>query len=262
MLFSEEEKKQNIVKKGGEKGLLLVVAEPDREAFGVKAREVLLRRRVGDVGPLPQALDADLAELGRGRVGVEALPRVEGHGRGREQVERVLGLGGGGGGRGVVGVSGSGGSGGRRRRRFRGLGGLLGGVGVVDRGLVGQRDVAQDLGEGRVVDQGVEPASGVGDRRAVRRVKKLGEAQPEVADADDVGERDVVSHEVGPGGEHRVEGGQGLLDGSLRRCLFLLGVGPDAGDGQVPGEQGGVDLSRGPVDCGDDGIGKEGKREK
>ena len=213
---------------------------------------MLVRRRVGDVCAVPQPVDADLAEFRGGRVGVEALPRVEGHRGRREEVERVLGLGGR---RGSSGIGSSGttssGSGGSSRSGSSSLG-RLGGLfrrrRVVDGRLVRERHLAQHLGERRLVHQRVEPARHVGDGGAVSSIKELGEAEPEVARADDVGERDGVADEEGARGEHRVERRQRLLPGGLRGGLLLLGVGPDACDGEVPGEQRGVDLARAPVD--------------
>jgi len=253
-VFLDRAKKRRDVKREEErenqkKTRSLVVAEPDGESLGVEPREVLLRRRVGHVGALPEALDADLAELGGRRVGVEALPGVEGHRGGGQQVERVLGLGS----RRRAGVGGasSGGGGGRGSGGRGSLGrlrGLLRRRGVEDRRLLGQGHVAEHLCEGGLVDERVEPARDVGHRRAVRGVEQLGEPQPEVARAHHVRQRHVVAHEVRPRGEHGVQGGERLLDRGLRRGLLVLGVGPDAGDREVPGEQRGVDLSRAPVD--------------
>ena len=48
---------------------------------------------VGDVSPVPEAVDADFLELGSRGVGVEPLPRVQDHLAGRQLVQGVLWLG-------------------------------------------------------------------------------------------------------------------------------------------------------------------------
>ena len=53
----------------------------------------LLCWTVGNVCTIPQAIYADLLELRSWGVGVEALPGVQDHGAGRQQVQGVLGLG-------------------------------------------------------------------------------------------------------------------------------------------------------------------------
>ncbi len=52
----------------------------------------LLVGGVGDVAALPQGCNAGLTEVAGGAVGVEALPGVQDHGGGGQQVQRVLGL--------------------------------------------------------------------------------------------------------------------------------------------------------------------------